>query len=555
MHRSSAYMSAAEQITWHQASGYIGDERRNRHNLFKNIPYKFQLPIAKKYNAIADSQSARNANLYLYDCAKKITPLAVALASDNDYLNTYAKNRASECLRLTRKVGEKSAFSLLCQSLDRNGVEPPQGVSEEGSVRRMCCERWWRRRIRKLQGREIESAAIDMGLVHNKAGIYCSNETLRQRRQQKIRNKELLTTMEAVNELGDCFTLQELADKSVSNPVLRRNELMTRMAGFEKVAELRGDVADFITVTCPSRMHARNSKSGIANEKYDGTKPDQANKYLQRVWKRIRAALARKGINLYGFRVAEPHHDATPHCHMLVFLPRKKRQIMRAIITKYAMQADGDEPGAKENRVNFKAIDKSKGTATGYISKYISKNIDGHGIDCDLYGKDATTSAERVDAWASRWGIRQFQQLGGPQVTIWRELRRMNYLSDGFIERVRQAADEGDWCGFVKLLGEPTQGRQSKIELVKHTKQGGRYGEAVEKIIGIQHGSVIVMTRPHEWTIKKSNVDNVKQPQYVQEKKFDERKYNERKQTYQSMYPWSSVNNCTRQKQGAYDTS
>lgn len=71
------------------------------------------------------------------------------------------------------------------------------------------------------------------------------------------------------------------------------------------------------------------------------------------------------------------------------------------VIRHYALQDSPDENGAQAHRVNVIAIDRSKGTGTSYLAKYIAKGIDGHGLDMDIDGGEPRSAAERVKAWST----------------------------------------------------------------------------------------------------------------------------------------------------------
>jgi hypothetical protein len=332
----------------------------------------------------------------------------------------------------------------------------------------MCCPNWWKRKVTTLQRKAIESVARDIGLVHNKKSTYSSAHTQLDRVNQKTQTEKYLQNTHLSNDNQEVYCLKDLYDKSVSNPYIRRAELMTRVNGFEIVADQLGDCGEFYTITTPSRMHARLKRTGAENPKYDGTSPIEANEYLQTIWSRIRSKLHRDGLYVYGFRVAEPNHDGTPHWHMLLFMKPEIRKKVRRIIKSYALQSDPHERGARKHRFKAEAIDKEKGSAAAYIAKYIVKNIDGSHIDQDLYGNDSKSAAAAIDAWASCWGIRQFQQIGGPSVGVWRELRRLASQSDeeslrgSLLGEAASNAAAADWAAYVMVMGGPILMRKDR---------------------------------------------------------------------------------------------
>ena len=232
------------------------------------------------------------------------------------------------------------------------------------------------------------------------------------------------------------------------------------------------------------------------------------------MWAKIRAKLNRERLRIFGFRVAEPHHDGTPHWHILAFMrPEDKEQIHR-IMRTYALDEDPYESGAQENRFKFVDIDPSKGSATGYIAKYISKNIDGYQpgneVD-DETGQNLKEMAKNVTAWSSRWGIRQFQQIGGAPVTVWRELRRLGSqkVENPIIDPVLAAADVGDWAAYTQLQGGATAERRDILVRISYEEEQNQFEEDVKKIKGVFAPIIgtasFICTRLIKWAIVSKN--------------------------------------------------
>lgn len=374
------------------------------------------------------------------------------------------------------------------------------------TFKRLTNDRWMLRALRKEIRRRIEHIALDQGVINMKIERYASDQTVLIHEQTRARNYKLLESMEAVNEEGDCLSLLELNELSVSNPYIRNSELLVRLRGFENYADRNNHIADFWTLTCPSKFH-RSSK------KWDGSTPKDAQNWLCKQWSRFRAALKRSGHTVYGFRVAEPHKDGCPHWHMLLFFESDEAlQFSRDKIKHHLLSEDGNEPGAQEHRFDYKPMNKAVGSATGYIAKYITKNIDGASIE-DIDGRDPAHAALRTNTWSSNWRIRQFQQIGGPSVTVWRELRRMESEETGALEQCREAADKSDWCAYFEAQGghkvnyhdmhvKPAYWQE--IDETLNSVPLNEYGEPIgSTVFGLTYRSTHYLTRFHTWKLQK----------------------------------------------------
>ncbi|MDN3921492.1 replication endonuclease, partial [Roseateles violae] len=451
-----------------------------------------------------------------------------------------------------------------------------------GMVKRACCRLWWRRQLRRAAVLSRETAAMHAGEVcARRRQPYVTNDTLRRYELADRSNRAMLEATELESADGETINLLQAIEASTANKGIRRAELMTRIRGAEEWAEARGMVGLFTTNTAPSRFHPQHFKGG-ANHRHTGGEsspgagnygpvrpntPKDAQAWLCTTWARARAALQRQGLRVFGYRVAEPHHDACPHWHMLLWCDPAQLDALRATIRAYWLADHPDEPGATEHRFKAKPLDK--GGAVSYVAKYISKGIDdtgaigaeGHtdergGEQSDMF--DGT--ANRVQRWAAAWGIRQFQAIGQPPVTVWRELRRVSELAAQGATPCVQAAHaavsktsgrRACWRAYMDAQGGAMMGRDYRVRVIDDGEpQEGRYGvEQRYRPVGVYDAA-----RPSEWILSDRKqwkprgtwapAERVElRGPLLQERPIARP---------QAAQPWTRVINCTRRGGAAY---
>ncbi|MGV2873511.1 replication endonuclease [Colwellia sp. E150_009] len=526
----------------------------------ENLPRYVKRRLIRHYVKIFNKKRAntRNselfANIWLRDVVKPVEKILSncpfknpkALRRD-EVVEQYAKKAADECVSMVAIVGEamKSeeyektilfAYSELAVYCADWGILPPYKnqvekhemiEAAECAILRMSCEKWWLRKFMRIKNQTNEHILIAIGEVQKKVSPYISAQSLSEWNNQQKANRDYLEAMELVSintcpdtgaEYENIVSLVDMADASSSNPKNRFTELMIRCRGLENLAIDDGYIGLFVTITAPSKYHA-------SSEKWNGCTPKDAQAYLVKTWSKIRAELKRKNVIYYGVRVAEPHHDATPHWHMLLFVLPEQANALVYTMEDYAMQVDGCEKGADKHRFTVEVIDPNKGSATGYIAKYLSKNINGEYIENNKTeqdsasdfdsGKSASEGAKRATAWASRWCIRQFQFFGAEPVTIYREARRLALTAENDeIEKIRQAVEttekSGKWYAFTKAM------QASRVNLA-YEESTNDYGERIKKIKGLISSTGYEETREGVYLLRKRG----------------------------SVFPWSPVNNCT----------
>ncbi|EIX8256330.1 replication endonuclease [Salmonella enterica] len=509
-----------------------------------------------RFNALVDGDES--------DAALLAQDLAEFLCDEVEYLNrTLRDESASELLGVL--------YSMAAGVTEHFKADPPEWSRFTGkkltpeqlkiAISRMISVRFWSRHFRTFTRRWREHLYIAVGDVRRQRSVICSPQWVQHWLASRKRGREIMAETDLEDEeTGETLPLLSAVDASVSNNEKRRAEMLTRVKGLEELAvpdHMSQDsdyVALFFTWTAPQQYHAW-LETGRRNRKWNGASPRETQRYFTRTFKNFSTALTRRDIHIFGMHVTESHHDGTPHWHGILFVRREQEATLRDVFEGYANaeNCSAHRPGKppEQSQLMIKPVDKRMGSLTAYITKHICRNLEGcapGGWDKET-GRPWTELARHSAAWASLWGIKQFQFTGGPPVSVWRELRKLSdqkqadSVSPAFGE-LHHAARAGDWAEYTRLQGGLPAARKNLTmrtwyQAASEPDECGQYTAIIKGVYLPGTGKAPVATRTRKWKVKTPR-QNVK-PGFMK---------NRRKP---ALTPWTRINNCTMRRKQPVD--
>ena len=533
-----------------------------RHQANGVVTYDGYTPLAERL---------RQSVMLLFHLHKPESALLTRAASGG--MDTDTKKELKRQWRQCWKV-----IDTFCQ---RENVNTPSGtytlVDGTGPRHsRLCSPQWWQGQASVRMRRDAEHFMIKRGGVGKVDTAMCRSPYISDFhfsiwQQQQQDSEAYIADTILVSEDFDEADLSDIIKAGSANPNNRKLQYATMVDGLVRYAEQHHYQFLFITPTAASEHHRYTTKGGKVekNPRYNSQwTPKSSHKHLSAIFDRVRSALARAGIEWFAVKGVEAHKDATPHWHMAFFYQGGEAAFkeVRAVFRWYFLEVDkiiadvgkgagkqrgkitrdrwqavkqhlrNTQPNALKKRVDFVKHDPKKGaTIASYIMKnlsYVMKNLAGDvdKDDSDVDPKEAqkVQDRQRVNAWASFWGIRQIQFMHSEPVGVYQHLRRIRQPVEGSsqLEQERLACvgtygtefhenEEtrvvADFCQFMELRRGKDVIPVKPMKRVRVDAQGqfevNRWGEQCEYVAGLKSESegLEVETKRLRWKTVNTN--------------------------------------------------
>jgi hypothetical protein len=355
-------------------------------------------------------------------------------------------------------------------------INLPTGI-KSSKLNKLKCERWWFRKLNKKINQQRELLKIAIGVVCFKNQPFSSNDAVNAYNRKLIAEKKYLSSIYFIcNKTGERICVADLK----SSDQRRFAEFLVTAKGIEKRAKSKGLVASLVTFTLPSEYHPNPIDEDSSN--WHGFSPkegyDKLNCITNKLNKMLHRANIYDGHSYYSIRAVEPHHDATPHFHILIFYkPECKDTIKNAIRYQFCDESFNDESKA----YSWIDIDENKSSPIHYLCKHFTYTD----------ASDKNTENIRVSANKYLWNIKNYEFTGLPRgaKSLWKELRKnKSDVNLNAIEKeLRQLAINNNFNGFIALLEQP-----SCVITIHYDERLSRYDEKFSTIYCIKVTKIII---------------------------------------------------------------
>ncbi len=86
-------------------------------------------------------------------------------------------------------------YHIAPPELENNNLEP--------AINRLCCHRWWFKKIKTLRAQALDNLAHNIELVHKHRSCYAGDYVVKLKRKQKTQTRKYLESKLIINECGD----------------------------------------------------------------------------------------------------------------------------------------------------------------------------------------------------------------------------------------------------------------------------------------------------------------------------------------------------------------